>query len=80
MVTGSRVLADEVGRFALDPAGGRGAQARGALAERVTTAAQGLFEDQAVLGLGAAAVSGGTFLERQDKAFGDVSDQELCHG
>jgi len=38
---------------------------------------QALFYCQAVLG--AAAVGGGAFLERQDKGFGDVSDQELCH-
>lgn len=53
----------------MDPAGSPGAQASGPLAELVATAAQGLFHDQAVLGLGAAAVGGGAFLERRDEGF-----------
>lgn len=74
------MLADEFRRLAFDPPGGSGTQASGPLAELVTTAEQGLFEDQAVLGLGAAAVGGVAFLKRQDEGFGNVSDQELRHG
>lgn len=50
------MLAHEVGRRVCNPVSGPGVQALGALAEFVTAAAQGLFEDQAVLGLGATAV------------------------
>jgi len=63
----------------LYPVGGLGAQTSCPLAELVAAAPQGIFEDQAVLGLGAAAVGGGTFLQSEDEGFGDVSDQELRH-
>lgn len=49
---------------------GAGAQARGALAELVAAAPQGLFQYQAVLSLGAAAAGSGAFLKREDQVFG----------
>ena len=54
-------------------------QAGGPFAEVPAAGAQRLLEDEAMFGLRAATVRGGSRLQRFDDVVGNVPDEKLCH-
>jgi hypothetical protein len=73
------ILADEVLRWDRNAAPRFLSQRGRALPKATARGTQGFFEDYAVLGFGAAAVLGGSSLQRFDNIWGYISDKQLRH-
>jgi hypothetical protein len=74
------VLTDKLRRICEFTAARFGAKRRGAFPKSGTPGAQGFFEDDAVLRLGASAVLGRSPLQGFDGIEGNVTHEELRHG
>jgi hypothetical protein len=73
------VLSDQLLRADGDPAACRRSQHRRALPKPGALRAQRLFQDQPVLGLGAASMLGGTMFQRHDDFSSNISHKKPGH-